>query len=207
MSNPFIWLLAILFTACFNPVHDKPAKNESVSENTPGSAQNTRPSRPDSLITGMAEMANIYSQAITEFVRAVEEKDQFKFDTLFLGNTFGGPALDLPATVSGVQIRQLAGAAIDQKKSVYSPSSPYINPIAFIENNKADFIFVTFYPEFVHQYDCYTTFRYNPEKKEFEVEKQRIEVLIRNKEGKGNHYAVYEKGKYVGDKAIENNKE
>lgn len=206
LLSSVIWIMVISLATCSNQVNDKPGMNETVSESRLNPAQNTGSSDTDSLITGKAELGKIYTQAITTYIEAIHKKEKTIFNTLFLGKQFEFPDIDLPATIGGAAICLLEPEDINNKKSFYGKSSPYINLIAFIGNNKAEFIFVTFYPEFNHQYDCYVNFRYNPEKKEFDLDKLRIEVLVRDKEGKAGHFAVYEDGKYVGDKPIEGNR-
>lgn len=207
MFDSIIWILAISLTTCSNQSNDRSGNNEMVPSSSLRPAQNTGSYKNDSLIIGKVDLAKIYSQAIEEYMRAVFEKEKTNFDTLFLGKQTDFPDIDLPATIDQTKIRLLTQEEIDSKKSIYSQSSPFINLIGFVEVDKAEFIFVTFYPEFQHQYDCYIDFRYDSDKKEFDLDKLRIEVLIRNKEGKADHYAVYEDGKYIGDKPIQGNKE
>jgi len=202
MLQSTIGILAVLFTTCSNQVHDKPGGNGTASASPSYTAQKTDSHERDSLTPGKADLAKIYTQAIAEYIKTVYQKDQIHFDTLFLGKQVEFPDTGLPATISGVNIRILAPQEINVYKSGYRKSSPYINLIGFVENDQAEFIFVTFYPGFDHQYDCYINFRYNSEKKEFYPEKSRVEVLVRNNEGKPDHYAVYEDGKHVGDKPV-----
>lgn len=206
MLNFIIWIIALSLTTCSNRANDKSVTNETVSESSLHPSQNTGSSKTDSLITGKLELAKIYTQAIAEYMGAVYKKENTNFDTLFFGKQSGFPDIDLPTTINGAKIHILNQEEVNNNKSIYNKSSPYINLIGFVENDTAEFIFVTFYPGFNHQYDCYINFRYNSEKKEFDLDKLRIEVLIRNKEGKVDHYAIYEDGKYVGDKPIEGNK-
>lgn len=207
MSISAIWIMAISLTNCLNQTNNKPVANETVSESSLNPAQNSDSSKTDSLITGKNELAGIYTQAIAEYIAAVHKKDKTNFNTLFLGKHFDFPDIDLPATIDGTKIHLLTQEEINSNKSIYSKSSPYINLIGFIRNNKTEFVFVTFYPEFKHQYDCYLNFKYNSEKKEFGLDESRIEVLVLNKQGNADHFAIYKDGKYVGDKPVgENNK-
>lgn len=205
MLNSIIWILAISVTTCSNQANDQSGANEVVSESSANPSQNIGSSITDSLITGKTELANIYSQAIEAYIAAVYKKDKTNFETLFLGKRIDFPDIDLPAEISGTKILLLTPEESAQHKPAYSKTSPYINLIGFVENGTAEFIFVTFYPEYQHQYDCYMNFIYNPEKKAFDLDKLRIEVLVRNQEGKAEHYAIYENGKYVGDKPIAGN--
>lgn len=185
-----ICVTAISMASCSNQVNDRPKVL-------------TQPlNQSDSLAPKPPTLTKTYTQAITAYINAVHQKDQSRFDTLFLGKRPDFPDLDLPDTISGVNIRVLEEGEINRKKLNYQKTTPYINLIGFVETDAAEFIFVTFYPEFNHQYDCYLNFKVEPGKKEFVLEKSRIEVLVPGSAGKPGHYAVYENGKYTGDKPI-----
>lgn len=200
MLQTILLIVSFIFTAC----SDHGNGSSGANEKAPGvfGSASTGTAESDSLITGKAELAEIYSRAMEAYMAAVKTFNHTDFDTLFFGKQFDFPDMVLPETISGTRIRVLNQEEIDQYKTMYGERSPYINLIRFFEENKADFIFVTFYPEFNHQYDFYISFLYDSEKREFELNKSQLEVLMRNKEGKADHYAVYEDGKYVGDKPI-----
>ncbi len=46
----------------------------------------------------------------------------------------------------------------------------------------------------------------NSEKKDYEMEKLTIEVLVMDKNGKADHFAIYQDGKHIGDRPIDENK-
>lgn len=199
MLNCIMWILAALLVNCANQVNDQSGKNETVPASSGNIPQNTDSSENDSLTV----LAKIYSQAIAEYGRAVHKMEKTDFDSLFFGKQFDFPDIELPTTINGATICILTPEEVNNKKLSYGKSSPYINLIGFIEHDRAEFIFVTFYPEFHHQYDCHMNFKCNSQKKEFELDKLQIEILIYNKEGKADHYAIYQDGKHVGDKPIE----
>lgn len=160
----------------------------------------------DSLLPNSDQLAGVCSLAIADYIDMVYQKDKTRFDTLFLGQQFDFVRLEPPDTIRGVQIRLLKAEEIERKKSVYSPTSPFINFIGFWEQSTVDFVFVAFYPGFAHQFDAYLGYTYRPETKQFELTQSRIEVLVRNKEGKADHFAVYENGRHTGNKPVEGDK-
>lgn len=200
VSAVILFIGVISLTTCSSPP-------TTVPDNTKAAARNTSASNSDSLITGKPELAELYTQAIAEYITAIHKKDRTRFDTLFLGKIFDFPDISLPTIISETEIRLLTQEEIDRKKPIYRSTAPYVNLIGFVEKNQAEFTFVTFYPEFKHQYDCYMNFKYNPEKKSFNLDRLRIEVLIRSKAGTADHFAIYEAGKYTGTKALKGNQE
>ena len=152
-------------------------------------------------------LTEAYIQAIKHFITAVEEKDHLSMDTLFIAKRRNGqpddfPDLELPATIQNVAICLVADNAVAQPKHLFRPKAPFVNMMGWVEEAQAEFLFVAFYPEFKHQYDCYLNYNYDTQNKTFVLESQRIEVVINGADGKPDHLAVYEKGKYVGDKPI-----
>ena len=200
--NYIIFMLAFTLTTCSNRVDDRSGVNPMVSANSLNAAQKENPVQMDSLILSNAELAKLYTRAIEAYIRASNQKEQSSFDSLFIGKQGDFPEIELPAFINSTKVHLLKQEDIDNNKSLYKKSSPFINLIGFIEADKAEFIFVTFYPGFNHQYDCYINYRFNALKKEFDLDKLRIEVLIRDDEGQAKYYAVYEDGKYIGDKPI-----
>ncbi|MDX1911383.1 MAG: hypothetical protein SFV22_07850 [Saprospiraceae bacterium] len=195
-SSLVFGILATSLIACSTPT------NKPTGE----SRQSAVFTSADSLLPGHAELAGVCSLAIADYIDMVFQKDKTRFDTLFLGQQFDFVSLELPDTIRGVQIRLLKADEIERKKSVYSPSSPFINFIGFWEQGMVDFVFVAFYPGFAHQFDAYLGYTYRPETKQFELTQSRIEVLVRSKEGKADHFAVYENGRHTGNKPVKGDK-
>lgn len=195
-----IILVTIALPACANRATDRPGVNEPGIETPLSPSGNSVFSQADSLMPGQPDMARMYARAIEAYMGAVGQKDSTGFDTLFIGKIFDFPDITLPATINGTKILLLTQEEVNSKKSVYRQTAPYINLMGFVENDNAEFIFVTFYPGFNHQYDYYINYRYNPEKEELEPQNSRIEVLIHNQNGAPDHFAVFENGKYTGDK-------
>lgn len=195
-SSLVFGILATSLIACSTPT------NQPTGE----SGQSDVSTSADSLLPGHAELAGVCSLAIADYIDMVFQKDKTRFDTLFLGQQFDFVSLELPDTIRGVQIRLLKAEEIERNKTVYGPASPFINFIGFWEQGTVDFVFVAFYPGFAHQFDAYLGYTYRPETKQFELTQSRIELLVRNKEGKADHFAVYENGRHTGNKPVEGDK-
>lgn len=161
----------------------------------------------DSNQVNKAVLTSIYFKAIQDYIDAIHQKDKTVFDTLFFikrknGQADDFPDIQLPQNVKQTKLLQLTQQQADNHKQLYCKSSPCINIIGGVEKNKAEFIFVTFYPEYNHQYDCYINYKFNSTKKDYDLEKLTIEVLIYNKNEKPDHFAIYQDGKHMGDKPI-----
>ncbi|MCX6265901.1 MAG: hypothetical protein NTW16_00885 [Bacteroidetes bacterium] len=133
-----------------------------------------------------AELAKIYSQAIADFIKAVNENHQTSFDTLFFGKHVYGqpddfPNIELPEAIENTQIRLITpedGLIKQQARK----SLVYINMIGWVEQKQAEFIFVTFSNGGEHQYDYFIDYIYIAERKSWKVEKGRFEYyLYKNK--------------------------
>lgn len=104
-----------------------------------------------------AELSKTYTQAITDYIKAVKSKHNISYDTLWFGknadeqNIF--PDIVLPESIEGTHIRVIS-AELGAKKQKEIKSRVYINLIAWVEKEKAEFIFVNFTNGFEHQYDC-----------------------------------------------------
>jgi hypothetical protein len=133
-----------------------------------------------------AELTMIYSQAISDFIKAVNEKHKTSFDTLFFGKHVYGqpddfPNIELPEAIENTQIRLITpedGLIRQQARK----SLVYINMIGWVEQKQAEFIFVTFSNGGEHQYDYFIDYIHNAEQKSWKVEKGRFEYyLYKNK--------------------------
>ena len=116
-----------------------------------------------------AELTKGYSQAIAEYIKAVCKRDKSGFDTLFFGKHDDFPDIELPATIQNTKIMLLTTEEADKKRE-YHKSLVFINMFGWITKDKSEFILVTFYPGYLHQFDCLINFNYNVKTKEFELE-------------------------------------
>lgn len=158
-------------------------------------------------LAGKPGLSKVYSNAIKQYLRSIHEKDKTTIDTLYFNKRHNGqpddfPDIDLPQTINGTRIILLTTGEAASGKFRFGKSSPCINLIGWVDKESAEIIFVTFYPGFQHQYDCYISYNFNSKTKEFDLQTVRIEVLIYDRNGKADHFAVYKDGKYTGDKPI-----
>jgi len=155
------------------------------------------------------ELNHVYSQAISDFMQVMYLKDSLVFDSLFLGErNFGTeddfPEINLPKRIGSTRVVMVSvGEAHGAYKQRFNKTNPFINLMGWVNKSNAEFIFICFYPEFKHQYDCYLNYVYEPSKNEFVLEDERFEVLMEAKGNKAPHFAIYKQGKYIGDKAIQ----
>lgn len=200
------WAMSLALTACSDLVKDRPDKVGIVPGNSFESARITNATLSDSITPGKAELTEIYTRAIADYIKAVYKKDKTVFDTLFLGKRAYGqpddfPDIELPETIENTGIRLVSPEA-GTKMMKERKSLVYINMIGWVDPKKAEFVLVTFLNGGEHKSDVYIDYTFNDRTKVFELSKSRIEQLIFNNEGKPDHFAVYEDGKYVGDKPI-----
>jgi hypothetical protein len=116
-----------------------------------------------------AELTKAYSQAIAEYIKAVYKRDKSSFDTLFFGKHGDFPDIELPATIQNTKIMLVTTEEADKMRK-HRKSLVFINMIGWVKKDKSEFILVTFYPGYVHQYDCMINFKYNSHRKEFGLE-------------------------------------
>jgi hypothetical protein len=131
---------------------------------------------------GKAALTTIYSQAIADYIKAVNKKHKTTFDTLFFGKHLYGqsddfPDIELPETIENTHIRLITPEAglIKQKEH---ESGVYINMVGWVGKEKAEFIFVTFSNGFEHQYDCFIDYKYDLRQKKFLLSKKRFEYFL-----------------------------
>ena len=110
-----------------------------------------------------SELSNIYSRAISDYIRLVKKQYNLSFDTLFFGKHVYDqpddfPEIDLPPVIEKTNIALISpdqGVAIQQKRK----NTYYINLIGDISADRAEFIFVTFSKGMAHQFDCFLKYK------------------------------------------------
>jgi len=124
--------------------------------------------------TNKLVLSNIYIQAISDFIKVANKKNTTVFDTLFIANRKLNqpddfPDIDLPSQIEHTQIVLITPelAEISQKER---KSRIYINLVGWVNQIKAEFIFVVFSNGFDHQYDYNIDYKYNVKSKVFELE-------------------------------------
>ncbi len=199
--------LTVFIASCSANVTEKADTIKTGSDSAMTKNQFSDSIAVDSNQVNKSVLTSIYIKAIQDYIDAIHQKDKTVFDTLFFikrknGQADDFPDIQLPLSVKQTKLLQFTKQQADHHKQLYCKSSPCINLIGGVEKNKAEFIFVTFYPGYNHQYDCYINYKFNSTKKDYDLEKLTIEVLIYDKKEKPDHFAIYQNGKHIGDKPI-----
>lgn len=130
----------------------------------------------------------LYTQAITEYIKSVNEIDKLTFDTLFVGPV--DPEyiqnVELPKEILKTKIAKLTEEE-GQRKVEYHKNFVFANVIA-ISKEHAEFIFVTFIVEksptktdWWPKHNYVVNFNYDPKTKVYLFDKQRFEYKYSNK--------------------------
>jgi hypothetical protein len=206
LINILIWTTSVALTACSGQEPGKSGANTKVANDSSEIYYKTVTAVADSLTISNVELTKIYSRAIADYIKGVYKKNKTVYDTLYIGKrNFGQPDdfpnIELPETIENTKIR-LIDPEVGKKLQEVRKSWVYINMIGWVDKKRAEFIFVTFSNGIEHKFDFYIHYKHNDTQNEFLPEKSRIEVVILNKKGKADHFAVYEEGKYIGDKPI-----
>lgn len=132
-----------------------------------------------------SELEKIYSQAITDFIKAANKKNKTSFDTLYFGKRTNGqpddfPDIELPKTLEKTHI-QLISTELGKIKQNELKSRIYINLIGWVNKEDAEFIFVVFSNGFEHQYDYEIHYSYNLKKKLYDLKKLQFKGSLPSK--------------------------
>lgn len=162
--------------------------------------------RHDSIPLNQSELTQVYCLAISDYIKAVYDKDKMVFDTLFFGKrSFGQPDdfpdITLPDSIGSTAIK-LVSPEVGGQLQAERKSRIYINLIGWVDRDQASFIFVTFSNGSEHKFDCYLDYKYNSSSQSYTPERVQIEELIRDQTGRPVRYDIYLNGKYIGDKPV-----
>lgn len=121
------------------------------------------------------ELSKIYSQAISDFIKAANKKNGVRFDTLFFGKRKNEqaddfPNITLPKIIEKTQIRVIS-PELGAEKQAAIPSNIYINLMGWVEKDHAEFLFVVFSNGFKHQYDYILEYAYDQKIKKWNLSK------------------------------------
>lgn len=123
--------------------------------------------------TNKTELQKIYTQAISDFIKAAEQKNAKTFDTLFINKRKQNdeddfPDISLPTNISNTPI---VLDNFDVNIELYKKLKHRINVnlIGWVDTTKAEFIFVVFSNGFDHQYDYNIKYNYNDKLKKYEM--------------------------------------
>ncbi len=118
------------------------------------------------------DLTKAYTQAISDFIKAANEKNTAHFDTLFILKRKNNQPDDFPDIVLPKEIEQtqIIVTSPEQSKSE-NKKNVYLNLMGWVSNTTAEFIFVVFSNGFEHQYDYTLNYKYNLELNKFELVK------------------------------------
>jgi hypothetical protein len=158
-----IWSMTLSLAACAGQVSNK---------------QNSKTIAADSSSIN-DETTKIYCRAISDYITEVSNQKLMVLDTLFFGKRNNGqpddfPDILLPEAINNIKIR-LIDPKIGEALQAEKKSRVYINLVGWIEKDNAQFIFVTFSNGLEHQFDCHLEYKYNSDRKEFDLMKTLIE--------------------------------
>lgn len=120
-----------------------------------------------------ADLTKVYTQAISDFIKSANKKNNTTFDTLYFGKRKNGepddfPDITLPKIIDNTSI-QLISPETGAKKQKANNKRVYINLIGWVEKDNIEFIFVVFSNGFAHQYDYHIHYSYNEKLNEFKL--------------------------------------
>ena len=189
-----------VFSSASCSAHDKSVteQTQTAPVNSPGDKIKSN-AQPDSASLQKALLVKTYTQAIADYLKAVQLKDKLTFDTLYLGKNVQFPDIQLPENLNGSHILLLNQESANSNQALYKKNCPFINIIGWVDNESAQFIFVTFYPEFNHQFDYFINYKFNSESKAFELDSIEFENYAGIKDAKPKRTSVFNNGKYVTD--------
>lgn len=118
------------------------------------------------------DLSGIYTQALMEYLKGLEEKYGSKFDTLYIGEGMDSVKLTFPPVISHCQIRRLY---FTEATSVVNPKAAYVNLVGWVDYLNAEFIIVTFKNGGKPQHNCKMNFNYDNNKKKFILNSFRFE--------------------------------
>lgn len=195
------FLVFFILTACYNPMDKKLPFDNIISYPLIDSNEYQIKITTYGSSAKNPDLKQLYPKAIAEFIKAAYQLDKPLFDTLFFGKHVYGqeddfPDIELPNMIENTSIR-LISPELGQKKQQEQKSMVYINLMACLEKNKAEFLFVVFSNGSEHQYDISLNFTKNIQTQNYDLDKIEYENYL-NLNGKTpERRVVYSKGKYT----------
>ncbi len=102
-----------------------------------------------------------YTQALKEFLTVTHKRDASVFDTLLVGRHPDFPAISLPARIGNTTILLCTTQQADSIRK-QNEKLVFVNIVGTVTADDSQFLFVTFYPGYIHQYDCTIDLTRNP---------------------------------------------
>jgi len=157
-------------------------------------------------------LTNMYIRAIRDYMDGVYQKDSTLFDTLYLADRKTGgpddfPDVTLPREIGKTKIVMIPATSASKAPEIqFGETTPLINLMGWIDETKAEFIFVTFFPGYHHQFDCDIIYSFLPIEKDYQLENLTMEVPVAGENGKSGHFSIYQKGRFQQFRQIHHNK-
>lgn len=192
---PVCAVLALLFGCGVSPAADAQADDALP----PAEATITAPA--DSAGAQHAELAKIYTRAISDFINAAYETQNSTFDTLYFGKRANGqpddfPDIQLPAAIGNTQIR-LISPQEGEKKQSQRKSSVYVNMMGWVDHVSAEFMLVVFCNGFAHQYDYFLQYTAKANDGEMQLFKIEFEDFRHRDDKSSQRKTIWSDGRYL----------
>lgn len=155
------------------------------------------------------ELSVRYCTAITDFLDAVRSFDHTVYDTLYIiarknGQPDDFPDIDLPATIRSTVLVLDTGQTAHVNARASGKLCPALNLVGWVDPDRAEFIFVVFYPGLLHQFDCRLEYSSKKKNQANVLKCVTMERLVRDAKGRPDHIAVYKDGRFIGNKPAGN---
>lgn len=127
-------------------------------------------------------LSKLYIRAIRDFIRASQKEYRLHFDTLYIGKHVYGqpddfPDIELPETIDSTAIRIIApedGMRIQrERKNAY-----YINIFSWIQDQRAEFVLVSFANGMQHQFDLKINYSIDRSRRNIQTDSLEFEQYI-----------------------------
>jgi hypothetical protein len=115
-----------------------------------------------------AEEEKAYTQAIKEFLMAAGKRGSKVLDTLLVGKHSDFPEIRLPTKIANTTLLLCTTAEADSIRK-RNKRLVFVNIVGVVTYEQSKFLFVTFYPAYVHQYDCDIELNYDSTSHTFQL--------------------------------------
>ena len=156
-----LWL--IIFVACDNHnAIEKENSNEKLNDSVLFNVKS-----PEKL--PQQEVAENYSQAIAEYIKAVYTEGKQKPDTLYINGNDEFPKIELPSKIENINIKFMNGEVAE---NYFRPRKNWVllNVIGWLTKNTYEFIIVTFFEDYHPQHNLNLYFKRTNDTKRFELD-------------------------------------
>lgn len=119
--------------------------------------------------------AAIYAQAVKDYILATESRNNIVFDTLFIAKRKNGqpddfPDITLPETIQNTHIILIEPERYEKRVKT-NKSGNYLNMMGWVNEQKAEFVFVLFKNGFSPAFTCSSEYSYSKKEKRFLMKK------------------------------------